>query len=123
MLEEIAADLTKPTLWLIVLIWTAIGVVNKLIYYEAGERSGEGALENIHGLTPERIDEFTHVYDRWGAPLLLLASIPILGSVITVLGAVNGVGILIFIVVVAISNLIRNWLIVLLADGTVQLLQ
>ena len=123
MLEEIAADLTNPTLGLIVLIWTAIGVVNKLLYYEAGERGGEGALESVHGLTPERADEFTHLYDRWGAPLLLLASVPVLGAVITVLGAVNGVNMLAFVVMVVISNLIRNWLIVLLVDGTVQLLQ
>jgi hypothetical protein len=32
MLENLIANLTNPTLWIVVLVWTAIGVINKLIY-------------------------------------------------------------------------------------------
>ena len=122
MLDAIIADLTNPTYWLIVLILTAIGLFNKLIYYKAGQRSGKSALNNIHGYTQERADELHHLYERWGSPLLLLASVPVIGSVITVLVGADVVAIPAFVVFVVISNLVRNWLIVILAGGIVQLL-
>ena len=123
MLETLIADLTNPRLWLVVLVWTAIGVINKLVYYEAGERSGKVALENIHGYTQERANRFYSHYDRWGSPLLLLASVPVIGSVTTVLAGADGVALPILVVFVVISNLIRNWIIIILAGGIVRWLQ
>jgi membrane protein DedA with SNARE-associated domain len=123
MLENLSANLTNPTLWIVVLVWTAIGVLNKLIYYEAGERSGKAALEKIHGYTKERADRFHSQYDRWGSSLLLLASIPVFGSVIAAMAGMDGVAVFAFIVLVVISSLVRNWLIILLAGGIVQLFQ
>ena len=122
MLDAIIADLTNPTYWLIVLALTAIGLFNKLIYYEAGQRGGESALNKIHGYTQERADELHHLYDRWGSPLLLLASVPVIGSVTTVLAGADGVALPVLVVFVVISNLVRNWLIVILAGGIAQLL-
>ena len=52
----------------------------------------------------------------------MLASIPVIGSVITVLGGVGRVSMAIFIILVVFSNLIRNWLIIILSGGLVQLL-
>ena len=123
MLENLIANLTNPTLWIVVLVWTAIGVINKLIYYEAGERSGQAALEKIHGYTEERADRFYLHYDRWGSSLLLLASIPVFGSVISALAGMDGVGMFVFVALVVISNLIRNWLIIIFASGLVQSFQ
>ena len=123
MLDGLIAALTDPRLWLVVLIWVAIGVINKLVYYEAGERSGKAALEKIHGYTKERADRFHGYYDRWGSPLLLLSSIPVFGSVISVLAGIEGVAMLVFIILVVISSVVRNWLIILFASGLVQLFQ
>ena len=123
MLENLIANLTNPTLWIVVLVWTAIGVINKLIYYEAGERSGQAALEKIHGYTEERADRFYSHYDRWGSSLLLLASIPVFGSVISALAGMDGVAMFVFVALVVISSLVRNWLIILLASGLVQSFQ
>lgn len=122
MVESVVAALTNPSLWLVVLVWVAIGVLNKMIYYEAGGRSGKTALEKIHGYTEERADKYYAHYDRWGSPLLLLASIPVFGSVISVLAGVNGVAMIVFIALVVISNLVRNWLIIILSGWIAQLL-
>jgi len=123
MLDIIIADLTNPRLWLVMLIWVAIGVMNKLVYYEAGERTGEAALEKVHGYTAERAAQFNHLYDRWGVPLLLLSSVPVVGAAITVLAGVDKVSKLLFVILVAISNLVRNWLIIFLSGGVVALLE
>jgi membrane protein DedA with SNARE-associated domain len=118
----IIADLTNTRLWVVVLIWAAIGVFNKVVYYKAGERSGKAALNHIHGYTPEKADKYHQLYQRWGSPLLLLASVPVIGSVITVLGGVGRVAMPTFIILVVVSNLVRNWLIIILSGGVVQLL-
>jgi membrane protein DedA with SNARE-associated domain len=123
MLETLVTDLTDLRLWLIVLAVSAFGVADKLVYYYAGQRGGNSALNKIPGYTPERAEKLHQLYARWGAFLLLLASIPMIGSALTVLGGVGGVGRNVFVVLVATSNLVRNWLIVFLSGGIVQLLQ
>ena len=122
MLDIIIADLTNTRLWIVVLIWVAIGVFNKVVYYKAGEKSGKAALNHVHGYTPEKADKYHQLYERWGSPLLLLASVPVIGSVVTVLGGVGRVALPTFIIMVVISNLVRNWLIIFLSGGVVQLL-
>ena len=117
MSEDLIAVFTNPTLWVVVLVWTAIGVINKTIYYEAGQRSGKAALEKIHGYTRERADRFHSQYDRWGSSLLSPASIPVFGSVIAAMAGMDAVKILVFIVLVAISSLVHNWLIIFFASG------
>jgi membrane protein YqaA with SNARE-associated domain len=104
-------------------VWTAIGVFNKLVYYEAGERGGDAALNKVHGYTPERANKFNNLNDRWGSILLLLASIPVIGSLVTVLGGVSRVTMPVFIIMAVISDLVRNWLIIFLSGEVAGLFQ
>ena len=121
MLENLIADLTNPIYWLVVLAFTIFGVANRLVFYGAGNRGGEDALEKIHGHSPERVDDLHSLYDRWGSLLFLITSIPVIGSSLTVLCGMKGVSLPIFIALTVISYLIRNWLIVLLSSGVVGL--
>ena len=122
MLDIVIADLTNTRLWLVVLAVTAFGLFEKLVYYQAGKRGGSAALNKVHGFTPERADQFNRIFERWGSLLRLLASVPVIGSVMTVISGISGVAMPVFIVFVVISNLIRNWLLVILSGGVVQLL-
>ena len=122
MLDIVIADLTSTRLWLVVLAVTAFGLIDKLVFYQAGKHGGSAALNKVHGFTPERADKFHSLYESWGAFLLLLAAVPVIGSVATVLSGVSGVALPIFIVLVVISNLVRNWLLIILSSGVVQLL-
>jgi membrane protein DedA with SNARE-associated domain len=123
MLENLIADLTNPVLWLIVLGMTIFGVADRLVFYYAGKRGGKDALDKIHGHSPERVDKLNSLYDRWRSFLFIITSVPVFGSSLTVLGGMKGVSIPLFIVFAVISYLIRNWLIVLLSSGAVQLFQ
>jgi hypothetical protein len=49
-----------------------------VVYYEAGERSGNAALNKNHVYTPERAVKSHSLYDRWGSLLLTLASVPVI---------------------------------------------
>ena len=123
MLENLIADLTNLTYWLVVLAFTIFGVANRLVFYHAGKRGGEDALDKVHGFSPERADDLHSLYDRWGSLLFLIASIPIIGSSLTVLCGMKGISLPIFIVLTVISYLVRNWLIILLSSGVVGLFQ
>ena len=121
MLDNLIADLTNPTLWLIVLGLTIFGLADRLIFYHAGKRGGQDALDTVHGHSPERVDRLQALYARWGSLLFLITSIPVIGSSLTVLCGMKGVSLPVFIVLALISYLVRNWLIVLLSNGVVQL--
>lgn len=123
MLQTLIVDLTDLRLWLIVLAVSAIGVANKFVYYEIGKRHGKDALSKVSGYTPERAQKFQRLYARWGKSLLLLASIPVIGPAMAVLGGVGGISKSLFILLAAISSVVRNWLIVILSGGIVQLLK
>jgi len=117
--ENLTIDLTNPTLWLVVLALTIFGVADRLVFYHAGKRGGKAALDKVHGYTPERADQLHSLYERWGSLLLLLTSVPVIGSSLTVLGGITGHSLPLFIVLAVISYLVRNWLIVLLSSGVV----
>ena len=121
MVDNLIADLTNPTLWLVVLALTIVGVADRLVFYYAGKRGGQNALDKVHGYSPERVNQLHSLHKRWGSMLFLIASIPVIGSSLTVLCGMKGVSLPIFIVLAVISYLIRNWLIVLLSSGVVQL--
>ncbi|KPK13065.1 MAG: hypothetical protein AMJ56_03625 [Anaerolineae bacterium SG8_19] len=123
MLENLVADLTNLTLWLVVLALTLIGVADRVVFYYAGKRGGKAALDKVHGYTQERADELHSLYERWGLLLLLLTSVPVIGSALTVLSGISHVAIALVIVMAVISYLIRNWLIVLFSSGVVHLFQ
>ncbi|UCG26305.1 MAG: VTT domain-containing protein [Chloroflexota bacterium] len=115
--------MTNPTLWLIVLGLTIIGVADRLVFYYAGKRGGQDALDKIHGYSPERVDQLHSLHERWGSLLFLIASIPAIGSSLTVLCGMKGVSLTIFIILAVISYLIRNWLIVFISSGAVHMFQ
>ena len=123
MLDNIIADLTNPTLWLVVLAMTLFGVADRLVFYRAGKHGGENALDKIHGYSPERSKQLQKLSDRWGAVLYLITSVPVIGSSLTVLYGMKGVSLPIFLILTVISYLVRNWLIVLLSSGVVQIFQ
>ena len=123
MLDNLIADLTNPIYWLVVLAFTIFGLANRLIFYYAGKRGGKDALDKVHGHTPERADQLHSLYDRWGSLLFLITSVPVIGSSLTVMGGMKGAALPLFIVFAVISYLVRNWLIVLLSSGVVDLFQ
>jgi membrane protein DedA with SNARE-associated domain len=123
MLDDLMSGLTNPTLWLIVLGMTIFGVADRLVFYYAGKRGGQDVLDKVHGYSPERIDQLHSLYRRWGALLFLITSVPAIGSSMTVLCGMKGIALPGFIILAAISYLVRNWLIVLLSSGIVHLFQ
>jgi len=114
MLDTLLADLTNVRLWLIVVFVSALGLLEKLAIYRAGKLSAETGLPDVLGYDPERRASLESMFQTRGTYILLLASIPGIGAAIAAVAGTLGVPTAVFVIWVTISNLVRNWLIVLL---------
>jgi membrane protein DedA with SNARE-associated domain len=65
-------------------------------------------------ITPERWQQIEGLYQKFGAPLLLLSAVPGLGLPLTTGAGAVGIGRAEFVVWVFIGKLVRNWLLVLI---------
>lgn len=115
MLETIVTDLNDLRLWLIIILVSAIGLAEKLAIYRAGLSTAKADLTNLPGVTNERRARLEQFFQTRGTYILLLASIPGLGSAMAAVAGNVGVAAATFVLWVTISILIRNWLIVILS--------
>jgi membrane protein DedA with SNARE-associated domain len=121
MLDIMVADLTDVRLWLIVIFVSAIGLVEKFAFYRVGQQSIEADLSNLPGFDPERRARIETLFQTKGSYILLLASIPGIGALTAAIAGAFGISAAVFVFWVAISNLTRNWLIVILSGQIVAL--
>lgn len=104
--------LTTPELWLLLVLASIIGSFARLPNYYAGRR-GKDVIESIYPrIKPETWEKVIVWYRNLGPIPLLVASIPIIGSVLTVGAGMANVGRNRFLILVAISKIIRNWILV-----------
>lgn len=115
MIETLVSDLTDVRLWIIVLSVTAIGLVEKLAIFRAGQSTAKANLSNLPGVTKERRARIEEMFQNRGSYILLLASIPGIGAAISAVAGNLGVSSSIFVLFVFISTLVRNWMIVILS--------
>lgn len=112
-------SLTDPKLWLIVIILSALGVVTQYALYAAGRSKGEEMLEHVPRMTSKRRSQMEKRFERWGAFILVLAPVPIIGQAAVAVAGVGNVHRATFLIIVTVSYLVRNWLIVLVAVGVI----
>ena len=105
--------LTDPKIWLFVLVLSVLGSLARLPNYYAGFR-GKDAIESLYPrIKPETWERTLAWYQRLGPLPLLVASIPLVGTVLTIAAGMAGVGRIGFIFWVVVSKVIRNWIILL----------
>lgn len=104
--------LADPTMWIIVFIVSLLGVVTKYAYYKVGKLGKDSALEHIPRITPEQWDRMEATYQNRGSLMLLFAGIPVIGSGLAAAAGAFETRLGLFVILVMISNLIRNWLLV-----------
>ncbi len=106
--------LTDPQIWLLILVMSVLGAFTRLANYYAGLR-GKDTIESIYPrIKPETWVRVMLSYTRLRYLPLLLASIPIIGTLLTIGAGMAGVSRTGFLVWVSISKVIRNWILVLL---------
>ena len=106
--------LTNPQLWLLILVLSLVGSFARLPNYYGGLR-GKEFIETLYPrIKPETWNRVLDWYRRLGPLPLLIASIPFIGSVLTVAAGMAGIGRIYFLVFIFISKVVRNWLLILI---------
>ncbi|HET6443708.1 MAG TPA: hypothetical protein VFI27_03930 [candidate division Zixibacteria bacterium] len=106
--------LTDPKIWLVILILSILGAFARLANYYAGQH-GRDTIESLYPrIGPDTWDRVLQAYGHLGRLPLLVASIPIIGTLLTVGAGMIGVSRTSFLVWVTLSKVIRNWILVLL---------
>ncbi len=113
--------LIDSSMWTVVIIVSFLGVFTKLAYYNIGKLGKDSAVEHIPQVTPEQWQRLEEGYQKRGSVILLLASIPVVGSAITAVAGAFETGLATFVILVLISNLVRNWLLVVIFGQTLAL--
>ncbi len=110
--------LTDPVAWLVVIAFSLLGSVGNLALYEAGKQGVDSIRARFPRIKDEHWLRVKGLYDNYGAWILLLSGIPVLGSLLTTAAGAFGVPRPFFLILVTIGKLVRNWLLALLFYGT-----
>jgi membrane protein YqaA with SNARE-associated domain len=106
--------LTDPQIWLVILVISGLGSLARLANFYAGQR-GKDKIEAVYTqIKPETWKNVLGYYRRMGPLPLLVASIPFVGTVLTIGAGMAGIGRNSCLLWVMISMVIRNWILVLI---------
>jgi membrane protein YqaA with SNARE-associated domain len=99
---------------LFILVISVLGSLARLVNFYAGQR-GKEKIEAVYTrVKPETWERVLGSYRRLGPLPLLVASIPLVGTVLTIGAGMVGIGRNSFLLWVMISKVIRNWVLVLI---------
>lgn len=100
--------------WLVIIILSFLGSFGRVIKYQLGKQGKDRIVETLPRIGPETWDKVLAWHGRLGVLVLLVASLPIVGTLVSVGAGMQGVGRGTFIFWVTVSKVIRNWLLVFL---------
>ena len=106
--------LTDPKIWLLILFISAWGALARLANFYAGQRGKGKIIELYPRIDSETWERVLRSFQRCGPIPLLLASLPIIGTVLTIGSGMAGISRASFLALVMLSKIIRNWILVLL---------
>ena len=109
-------------IWVLVAVLSVVGTVATLAYYYLGKEGYEAVLKRFPEIKQERWDRVASLYDRYGAVLLFLSSIPMVGMLLTTVAGAVGIRVAVFFLWVLIGRLTRNVVLLFLFNQTLGLL-
>ena len=114
--------LLEPSIWLLVLIVSALGTCVTLAYYYLGKQGADAFLDRFPKLKQEQWDRVQRLYGEHGSGLLFLVSLPWIGILFAAVAGAVGIRLLTYCIWVLLGRIVRNWIIVLVATGTLSFL-
>ncbi len=115
------ASLLDLRLWLLVLLVSAIATVTALAYYYLGRQGTEAVLSHFPSLEQERWERVQVSYKKHGSSLLFFSFIPVLGMLLEAAAGAVGLGLSVYVLWVFLGRVLRNWLLVLVADQALRI--
>lgn len=116
------AVLLNINVWLVVLIVSGLGTAATLVYYYLGREGVHAVMERPPQITEERWDRATRLCQKVGSAHLFLSGVPLVGALLQTAAGALGVGLTAYVVWVLLGRVVRNWILLLLFDQTLQML-
>lgn len=108
--------------WVLVVGLSVVGTIATLAYYYLGKEGYEAVLQRFPDIKQQQWERVHFLYDRYGAVLLFLSSIPMVGMLLTTVAGALGIRVVVFLLWVLIGRLARNVVVLLLIDQAAGLL-
>ena len=112
-LRESIQSLLDIRVWLAILAFSTWGASLGLVNYYAGKKGMPAIQKKFPQLDANKLERYHHWYERWGARVLMLSGLPVLGTFLTLGAGIYGLQTVEFMVWSIIALLIRNWLLYL----------
>ncbi len=112
--------LLEPRAWLLVVLFSLLGVVGNLALYRLGKGGIETVRSRFPRIKPEQWERAQDLYEKHGSWILVISGVPIMGRILTTAAGAFGVHIVPFVIWVMIGKLLRNWLLVIIIAETVE---
>jgi membrane protein YqaA with SNARE-associated domain len=110
--------LLDPTAWLIVIAFSVLGSIGNLALYQVGSQGVDAIRQRFPRIKEDQWLRVKSLYDKYGGWILLLSGIPVLGSLLTTAAGAFGVPRPLFLLLVTIGKMLRNWVLAILIYGT-----
>jgi membrane protein YqaA with SNARE-associated domain len=110
--------LLDPIAWLIVVAFSILGSIGNLALYQMGKQGVDVIRKRFPRIKPEQWQRVKRLYDNYGGWVLLLSGVPVLGSLLTTAAGAFGVPRPVFLLLVTVGKMWRNWLLAILLVGT-----
>ncbi len=95
-------------IWLAFLAATAGNYLGSVLNYYMGYKGGQFVLSRYFKVSPERLERAQTLYERWGAPILIMSWTPFIGDPLTVVAGLFQLNLLIFSIWVILGKALRN---------------
>jgi len=107
--------------WLFVLVLSVLTLISAVAKYQVGEKGLPALEEKFPQVPPERWEKAGIYFDRWGAPLVFLSFLPVMGTIMPSAAGAYGVAFRSFLVWAFLAKMFRYALLLLIIGGGVGL--
>ena len=103
--------------WGVIFILAALTLIMSVAKYRIGQAGLEALEKRFPEVSPERWEKAGEYFDRWGAPVVFLSFLPVLGIILPAAAGAYGVRFRSFLVFAFLAKVVRYWLLLLLVVG------
>ena len=122
---EIASDATRVIFelwaWLLVILFSLLGVVGNLTLYQLGKEGLEAVVARFPRIKPAQWKHAGELFETRGSWILLLSCLPGLGLVLSTAAGAFGIRMRAFLLWVTIAKMVRNWLLLIIVANLYRL--
>jgi membrane protein YqaA with SNARE-associated domain len=118
----LARALLNVRIWLLVLLFSGLGTAGALVPYYVGQQGTKAVFHRYPRLEGRPWKRLERAFRRWGSPILIFSGLPLLGAALLVGAGAFSVERALFLLLVLLGKILRNWVLVLVVVSGIKLM-